>query len=88
MKITKLSFLGWSVVLAFLFWGLVRAARAQGPAADGETSNALNPDLHPLKPGGAAPRNSTAPKNEDAGWPNYGNDPGGTRYSTATQITR
>src|SRR5271165_752397 len=24
----------------------------------------------------------------DAGWPNYGNDPGGTRYSTAKQIDR
>jgi quinoprotein glucose dehydrogenase len=24
----------------------------------------------------------------DAGWPNYGNDPGGARYSTAAQITR
>src|SRR5580658_878636 len=23
-----------------------------------------------------------------AGWPNYGNDPGGTRYSTAAQIDR
>jgi quinoprotein glucose dehydrogenase len=27
----------------------------------------------------------TAP---DSGWPNYGNDPGGTRYSTAKQIDR
>jgi quinoprotein glucose dehydrogenase len=88
MKITKLRFLGWSVVLACLFWGLVRDARAQGPAADRETSNALNPNLHPLKPEGASLRNSAAPKNEDAGWPNYGNDPGGARYSTATQITR
>src|SRR5882672_5255478 len=24
----------------------------------------------------------------EAGWPNYGNDPGGTRYSTAKQIDR
>ena len=24
----------------------------------------------------------------DAGWPNYGNDPGGSRYSTASQINR
>ena len=24
----------------------------------------------------------------DAGWPNYGNDPGGTRYSPAKQINR
>src|SRR5262245_53440828 len=24
----------------------------------------------------------------DTGWPHYGNDPGGTRYSTLTQIAR
>jgi hypothetical protein len=24
----------------------------------------------------------------DAGWPNYGNDPGGTRFSSAKQINR
>ena len=24
----------------------------------------------------------------EAGWPNYGNDPGGTRYSLAKQINR
>ena len=26
--------------------------------------------------------------NDEAGWPNYGNDPGGTRYSLAKQINR
>jgi len=31
---------------------------------------------------------SFAPANPDAGWPNYGNDGGGTRYSPATQIDR
>src|SRR3984893_1825311 len=31
-----------------------------------------------------APAQSTP----DSGWPNYGNDPGGTRYSTARQIDR
>jgi quinoprotein glucose dehydrogenase len=30
----------------------------------------------------------TAQSAPDAGWPNYGNDPGGTRYSTAKQIDR
>jgi len=30
----------------------------------------------------------TAQTAPDAGWPNYGNDPGGTRYSTAKQIDR
>jgi len=29
-----------------------------------------------------------AQSTSDAGWPNYGNDPGGTRYSTAKQIDR
>ncbi|HEY2546631.1 MAG TPA: hypothetical protein VGI46_11240, partial [Candidatus Acidoferrum sp.] len=29
-----------------------------------------------------------AQKAPDAGWPNYGNDPGGTRYSPARQIDR
>jgi quinoprotein glucose dehydrogenase len=33
----------------------------------------------------ASLRAQTAP---DAGWPNYGNDPGGTRYSPAKQIDR
>ncbi|HEY2974407.1 MAG TPA: pyrroloquinoline quinone-dependent dehydrogenase [Pyrinomonadaceae bacterium] len=31
---------------------------------------------------------ATAQSVPDSGWPNYGNDPGGTRYSTATQIDR
>jgi quinoprotein glucose dehydrogenase len=30
----------------------------------------------------------TAIAQSDAGWPNYGNDPGGSRYSTARQIDR
>ncbi|HJX96496.1 MAG TPA: hypothetical protein VJ324_12805, partial [Candidatus Acidoferrum sp.] len=30
----------------------------------------------------------TAQTAPDAGWPNYGNDPGGTRYSAAKQIDR
>src|SRR5215813_14924945 len=29
-----------------------------------------------------------APSKAEAGWPNYGNDPGGTRYSSASQIDR
>ena len=31
---------------------------------------------------------SFAQARRDAGWPNYGNDPGGTRYSPALQIDR
>ena len=34
------------------------------------------------------PAQAPAQKSTDAGWPNYGNDPGGTRYSTAKQIDR
>ena len=34
------------------------------------------------------PRMVTAQTAPDAGWANYGNDPGGTRYSTAKQIDR
>jgi quinoprotein glucose dehydrogenase len=34
------------------------------------------------------PRVVQAQKAADAGWPNYGNDPGGTRYSPARQIDR
>ena len=35
----------------------------------------------------AAPKSGAA-KNEDAGWPDYGNDPGGARYSMAAEINR
>ncbi len=35
-----------------------------------------------------APELLLAQSDPDAGWPNYGNDPGGTRYSTAKQIDR
>jgi len=30
----------------------------------------------------------TAQKTSELGWPTYGNDPGGTRYSPAKQIDR
>jgi quinoprotein glucose dehydrogenase len=36
----------------------------------------------------AAKSVAQAPSTSDAGWPNYGNDPGGARYSTAAQINR
>jgi quinoprotein glucose dehydrogenase len=36
---------------------------------------------------GLAP-NSSAQSKPDAGWPNYGNDGGGTRYSAAAQVDR
>src|SRR5258708_30806756 len=31
---------------------------------------------------------SQAPSASEAGWPTYGNDPGGMRYSSGTQIDR
>jgi len=31
---------------------------------------------------------AVAQSKPDAGWPNYGGDPGGTRYSNASQIDR
>lgn len=31
---------------------------------------------------------AAAQTGSDPGWPNYGNDPGGARYSTAAQIDR
>jgi quinoprotein glucose dehydrogenase len=37
---------------------------------------------------GQAPAQIRATSVPDAGWPNYGNDAAGTRYSPATQITR
>jgi hypothetical protein len=34
------------------------------------------------------PASALAQSAGDAGWPNYGNDPGGARYSAARQIDR
>ena len=44
---------------------------------------------HRLLAQGAPQRDGvSAPQSSDSDWPNYGRDPGGTRYSPLTQITR
>jgi len=46
------------------------------------------PQLALAQTGGAASVNSSGNSSPDAGWPSYGHDAGGTRYSPATQINR
>jgi quinoprotein glucose dehydrogenase len=82
---------------------LGQSAGGVGSATNRETVDGLSLNPHPLKPEGAAPNgrgrsdirgnaesenSAETTKGDDAGWPNYGNDPGGARYSTATQINR
>ena len=38
--------------------------------------------------GSAHAQNVSVSKSQDAGWPNYGNDPGGQRYSPLAQVNR